>query len=452
MTNLAHLFINAFVWFNHFLNELIWGIPLIILILGTGVYLTFRTGFIQVTRSGTIIKTIVSGFVQKRKGEGDISPFQALTTALAATVGTGNIAGVATAISLGGAGAMFWMWFSAFFGMITKYSEIVLAVHFRERKPGSGVAGGPMYFLEKGLNNRTLAVLFAVFGSMAAFGIGNMVQANSVADAVAETFGIPSLITGLILAVAAGLVILGGIKRIALITEKLVPFMALFYVAGAIVILLLYKEAVPRALGSILSLAFTREAAVGGFVGAGVREAVRFGVARGIFTNEAGLGSASIAHASARTEHPVQQGVWGIIEVFIDTILICTLTALVILVTGALDSGLEGAALTTEAFNRGLPGPGGLIVAVGLIFFAFTTLLAWSFYGEKCFEFLFGTRASIRYRQAWLPFIIVGAVGGLRGIWALADTLNGLMAIPNLIGLVGLSGLVVKLTRDYFPN
>lgn len=452
MILMAHSIIGIFVRLNEFVNNLIWGIPLIILILGTGVYLTYRTGFIQVSRSGSIIKAIVLGFLQKKKGEGDISPFQALTTALAGTVGTGNIAGVATAISLGGAGAMFWMWFSAFFGMVTKYSEIVLAVHFRERKPGGGLVGGPMYFLEKGLNNRTLAVVFAVFGSLAAFGIGNMVQANSVADAAAETFGIPPLLTGLFMAAAAGLVILGGIKRIALITEKLVPFMALLYIVGAVMILVIYREAVPRVLGSILSLAFTAEAAAGGFVGAGVREAVKFGVARGIFTNEAGLGSAPIAHSSARTEHPVEQGVWGIIEVFTDTILICTLTALVILVTGAVDSGLEGAALTTEAFNRGLPGPGGLIVAVSLIFFAFTTLLAWSFYGEKCFEFLFGTRASIRYRQVWLPFIVVGAVGGLRNIWTLADTLNGLMAIPNLIGLIGLSGLIVKLTGDYFRN
>lgn len=347
---------------------------------------------------------------------------------------------------------MFWMWFSAFFGMVTKYSEIVLAVHYREKRSGSGTVGGPMYFLQKGLNNRMLAVFFAFFGSLAAFGIGNMVQANSVADAVNEAFGLPPFLTGFILAIIAGAVILGGIKRIASITEKLVPFMAALYVLGALIILILHMDLIPGALASIFNLAFTREAAVGGFVGVGVREAVRFGVARGIFTNEAGLGSASIAHASARTDHPVAQGVWGIIEVFIDTLVICTLTALVILVTGALDSGLEGAALTTEAFNRGLPGPGGLIVAVGLIFFAFTTLLAWSFYGEKCFEFLFGTKASLRYRQVWIPFILVGAVGGLRQIWSLADTLNGLMAIPNLIGLVGMSGLVVKLTRGYFRD
>lgn len=450
MKNPAASIFDFFSLINQAVNEIVWGIPLIVLILGTGVYLTYRTGFIQVTKISLIIRTIAAGFTQRKRGEGDISPFQALTTALAATVGTGNIAGVATAISLGGAGAMFWMWFSAFFGMVTKYSEIVLAVHYREKRPGSGTVGGPMYFLQNGLNNRVLAVLFAFFGSLAAFGIGNMVQANSVADAVGEAFGFPPFLTGLILAVIAGAVILGGIKRIASITEKLVPVMAVLYVLGALTILILHMELVPGALASIFNLAFTREAAAGGFVGVGVREAVRFGVARGIFTNEAGLGSASIAHASARTDHPVAQGVWGIIEVFIDTLVICTLTALVILVTGALESGLEGAALTTEAFNRGLPGPGGLIVAVGLIFFAFTTLLAWSFYGEKCFEFLFGTGASLRYRQVWIPFILVGAVGGLREIWSLADTLNGLMAIPNLVGLVGLSGLVVKLTRGYF--
>ncbi|RQD77466.1 MAG: sodium:alanine symporter family protein [Candidatus Syntrophonatronum acetioxidans] len=443
-------FFRIFTGLVDIVNQLVWGIPLILLILGTGIFLTYRTGFLPVVKSRSIIKTVVSGLIQK-KGEGDISPFQALTTALAATVGTGNIAGVATAISLGGAGAMFWMWFSAFFGMVTKYSEIVLAVHFREKKK-EGVAGGPMYFIQKGLQNRPLAWAFALFGSMAAFGIGNMVQANSVADAVGETMGIPPLVTGLILALLAGLVILGGIKRIGAITEKLVPFMAALYVFGALAILVFHRSLIPGALVSIFTLAFTGEAATAGFIGAGVREAVRFGVARGIFTNEAGLGSASIAHASARSEHPVQQGVWGVVEVFVDTLLICTLTALVILVTGALDSGLEGAALTAEAFNRGLPGYGGLVVSIGLVFFSFTTLLAWSFYGEKCFEFLFGTGASIRYRQLWIPFIVIGAVGGLRGIWILADTLNGLMALPNLIGLVGLSGLVVRLTREFFRD
>lgn len=450
MKNQAFSILELFAYIHQAVNEIVWGMPLISLILGTGIYLSYRTGFIQVTKIGLIAKGIAAGFTQQKRGDGDISPFQALTTALAATVGTGNIAGVATAISLGGAGAMFWMWFSAFFGMVTKYSEIVLAVHFREKKPGGRIVGGPMYFLQKGLNSRVLAVLFAFFGSLAAFGIGNMVQANSVADAVNIAFGVPPFITGIILAVIAGAVILGGIKRIASFTEKLVPIMALIYVLGAVTILVLNMELVPRALASIFNLAFTPQAAAGGFVGAGIRETIRFGVARGIFTNEAGLGSASIAHASARTQHPVAQGVWGIVEVFIDTLVICTLTALVILVTGALESGFEGAALTTEAFNLGLPGPGGLIVALGLIFFAFTTLLAWSFYGEKCFEFLFGTKASLRYRQVWIPFILVGAVGGLRGIWNLADTLNGLMAIPNLVGLVGLSGLVVKLTKEYF--
>ncbi|MDO9574617.1 MAG: sodium:alanine symporter family protein, partial [Candidatus Contubernalis sp.] len=390
MKNPAFSILELFAYIHQAVNEIVWGMPLIILILGTGVYLSYRTGFIQVTKIGLIAKGIAAGFTQQKRGEGDISPFQALTTALAATVGTGNIAGVATAISLGGAGAMFWMWFSAFFGMVTKYSEIVLAVHFREKKPGGRIVGGPMYFLQKGLNSRVLAVLFAFFGSLAAFGIGNMVQANSVADAVNIAFGVPPFITGIILAVIAGAVILGGIKRIASFTEKLVPIMALIYVLGAVTILVLNMELVPRAMASIFNLAFTPQAAAGGFVGAGIRETIRFGVARGIFTNEAGLGSASIAHASARTQHPVAQGVWGIVEVFIDTLVICTLTALVILVTGALESGFEGAALTTEAFNLGLPGPGGLIVALGLIFFAFTTLLAWSFYGEKCFEFLFG--------------------------------------------------------------
>ncbi len=384
--------------------------------------------------------------------KGDISPFQALTTALAATIGTGNIAGVATAITLGGPGAVFWMWVSAFFGMMTKYAEVVLAVHFRQTRKDGSVVGGPMYFLEYGLNQKLLAVLFAVFGSLAAFGIGNMVQANSVADAVREAFAVPPLITGIVLAVGTGAVILGGIRRVAAITEKLVPLMAGFYMIGALIIVLTSISQVPAAFSSIIGNAFTGRAAVGGFAGAGVLQAVRFGVARGIFTNEAGLGSASIAHAAARTDHPARQGLWGIFEVFFDTHVVCTLTALVIMVTGVWLEDLEGAALTTAAFNVGLPGPGGYIVAVGLVFFSFSTLVAWSFYGEKCFEYLAGNRWAVLYRLIWIPLIPIGAVGGLRAVWALADTLNGLMAIPNLIGLWGLSGIIIKLTREFFKK
>lgn len=436
---------------NNLLHSFVAGPVMIIAILSTGFYLTWRSNALQVRRFPLVLQeTVVSILRPSHHTKGEISPFQALTTALAATIGTGNIAGVATAITLGGPGAVFWMWVSAFFGMMTKYAEVVLAVHFRQTRQDGSVAGGPMYFLEYGLNQKLLAVLFAVFGSLAAFGIGNMVQANSVADAVREAFAVPPLITGLVLAVGTGAVILGGIRRVAAITEKLVPFMAGFYMIGALIIILTSLNQVPAAFSAIIGNAFTGRAAVGGFAGAGVLQAVRFGVARGIFTNEAGLGSASIAHAAARTDHPARQGLWGIFEVFFDTHVVCTLTALVIMVTGVWLEDLEGAALTTAAFNTGLPGPGGYIVAVGLVFFSFSTLVAWSFYGEKCFEYLAGTRWVVLYRLIWIPLIPIGAVGGLRAVWSLADTLNGLMAIPNLIGLWGLSGIIIKLTREFF--
>ena len=439
----------AFRQLNLWLHEFVGGPVLIVAILSTGLYLTLRMDFVQVKHFGRMLQETVLGLLRPDTGnKGDISPFQALTTALAATIGTGNIAGVATAITLGGPGAIFWMWVSAFFGMATKYSEVVLAVYYRQTKSDGMVVGGPMYFLEHGLKMRSLAVLFALFGALAAFGIGNLVQANSVADAINQAFAVPPLFTGFVLAAATAVVILGGIKRVAGITAKLVPFMAAFYLLGALAILILARTEVPAAFAAIVGNAFTGRAALGGFAGAGIMQAIRFGVARGIFTNEAGLGSASIAHAAARTDHPVRQGLWGIFEVFFDTHVVCTVTALVILVTGVWTTGLEGAALTTAAFNQGLPGPGGYIVAIGLIFFSFSTLVAWSFYGEKCFEYLVGTRLVILYRLVWIPLIPIGAIGGLRTVWALADTLNGLMAIPNLIGLWGLSGVIMRLTRE----
>lgn len=435
------------------LHNFVGGPVMIAAIISTGIYLSTRGSFLQVRCFGFVLRETLFGIFRSEKGtRGDISPFQALTTALAATIGTGNIAGVATAISLGGPGAVFWMWVSAFFGMMTKYAEVVLAVHFRRAKKGGAVVGGPMYYLEDGLNLKVLAVLFALFGALAAFGIGNMVQANSVADAVNQAFGIPPLATGFFLAVATALVILGGIRRIAAITDKLVPVMAVFYMVGALLVVLGAAKEIPAAFAAIVGNAFTGRAATGGFAGAAVSQAVRFGVARGIFTNEAGLGSASIAHAAARTDHPARQGLWGIFEVFFDTHFVCTLTALAIMVTGVWTEGLDGAALTTAAFNRGLPGPGGIIVAVGLVFFAFSTLVAWSFYGEKCCEYLAGSRSVTLYRLVWIPLIPLGAVGGLRAVWALADTLNGLMAVPNLVGLWGLSGVVLRLTRDFFQN
>lgn len=437
--------------FNSLLHGFVGGPLLIAAILITGIYLTVRSDFLQVRCFSLVLKeTVFSIFQSEKSGKGEMSPFQALTTALAATIGTGNIAGVATAITLGGPGAIFWMWVSAFFGMVTKYAEVVLAVHYRQTSQNGMVVGGPMYFLEYGLKKRFLAVMFALFGSLAAFGIGNMVQANSAADAVHQVFNISPLVTGIALSAATALVILGGIHRVAALTAKLVPLMSVFYVVSALIILLWFADQVPAALAAIIGNAFTGSAAVGGFAGAGVLQAFRFGVARGIFTNEAGLGSASIAHAAAKTDHPARQGLWGMFEVFFDTHLVCTITAVTILVTGVWIEGLEGASLTAAAFSRGLPGFGGYVVAFSLIFFAFSTLVAWSFYGEKCFEYLAGTRSVILYRVTWVLLIPVGAIGGLRTVWALADTLNGLMAIPNLIGLWGLSGVVIGLTREFF--
>lgn len=438
---------------NDAINGFVWGPVMLVLLVGTGVYFTVRTNLMPITKLGYVLKnTLFKMFDKKVAGEGDITPFQAVATALAATIGTGNIAGVATAIAIGGPGAIFWMWVSAIFGMGTKFAEVVLAIKYREKTEDGRYVGGPMYYIEKGLGWKWLAVVFAFFGAVAAFGIGNMVQANSVADSMNASFGIPHWISGVVLAIAAALVILGGLKRIASVTEKLVPVMAAFYIIGSIIILVSFAGQIPAAFGLIFKSAFTGSAAVGGFAGSTIMMAARFGVARGVFSNEAGLGSAPIAHAAATTDNPVRQGLWGIFEVFMDTIVICSMTALAIVVTGVWSSGLDGAALTTEAFNTGLPGPGGIIVAIGILLFAFSTLLSWSYYGERCAEYLFGSKINKFYRMLWIPFILVGAIGGLQLIWGVADTLNGLMAIPNLIGLLGCSGVVLKLTKDFFSS
>ena len=429
------------------------GWPAALLLVSAGIFLSLRSGFVPLRRFFPLLRlTLGSFFRSKEAGEpaaaGDISPFQALTTALAATVGTGNIAGVATAITLGGPGAIFWMWVSAFFGMTTKFAEIVLAVKFRVAKNGA-FAGGPMYTLQRGLGSPGLGLAYAFFGAVAAFGIGNLVQANSVAGVLNTAFEIPPLHTGILLALLVALVVLGGIRRIGKITETLVPLMALLYVGGSLVVLLICYRQVGPALVEIVRSAFTGRAAVGGFAGAGVLQALRYGVIRGVFSNEAGLGSASIAHAVAVTDHPVRQGLWGIVEVFIVSYIICTLTALVVLVTGAWKGALEGASMTAAAFNSVLPLWGNFIVSTALILFAFSTLLSWSYYGEQCFEYIFkGGR--FFYRLLWTAGIIVGALGGLRPVWALADSLNALMVIPNLVGLLGMSGLLAKLNREFW--
>lgn len=443
---------------NGIINNIVWGPPMLILLVGAGLYLTIRTNFFAFTKFGYAMKqTFFKMFSKDQVGEGEITAFQAVATALAATVGTGNIAGVATAIALGGPGAIFWMWMAALVGMTTKFAEVVLSIEFREKTPDGRFVGGPMYYIANGMKNKTagkvIAGIFATFGALAAFGIGNMVQSNSVAASLEVTFGFSKLAVGLVLAVLAALVIVGGIKRIGSVTEKLVPLMAAFYILGALVIVIRNGSQVPETFVLIFKNAFSGTSVVGGFVGATVAQAVRFGIARGVFTNEAGLGSSPIAHAAATTDHPVRQGLWGVFEVFVDTIVICSLTAFAILTSGAWETGETGAALTTMAFSKGLPGEwGGTIVSIGILLFAFSTLLGWQYYGEKCAEYLFGPKVIPIYKILWIPFIVIGAIGGLETLWALADTLNGLMAIPNLIGVIALSGIVIRLTKEFFSN
>ena len=443
---------------NETINGIVWGPAMLLLLVGTGIYLTIRTKFFSITKLGYILKnTLMKIFDKGDVGDGEVTPFQAVATALAATVGTGNIAGVATALTLGGPGAIFWMWVAALFGMTTKFAEVVLSIEFRERTPDGRFVGGPMYYIENGMKNKKLgkviATIFAIFGMLAAFGIGNMIQSNSIAESLEVTFGFNKLYVGIVLAVLATLVIVGGIKRIASVTEKFVPVMAAFYILGGLIIVIINIKQVPAAFGLIFGDAFTGTAAVGGFMGATISQAVRFGIARGVFTNEAGLGSAPIAHAAATTDHPVRQGLWGVFEVFVDTIVICTITALTIITSGAWTGEASGAALTTEAFSMGLPGSwGGIVVSIGILLFAFSTILSWEYYGERCAEYLFGPKVNKIYKVLWIPFIIIGSIGGLEALWDLADTLNGLMAIPNLIGIIALSGIVIRLTKEFFAD
>ena len=429
-------------------NSFVWGWPTIILLLGLGAYLMVGLRFMPLRRVGAGFGELLRG---RRSSEpGEIPPFRALMTAMSATVGTGNIAGVATAIAMGGPGAVFWMWVMALLGMATKYSEAVLAVHYRETTDAGEYHGGPMYYIQKGLGSNWtwLAMLFALFATIAAFGIGNMVQSNSVADALAHQFAVDETWTGFVMAALAGAVILGGLKHIAAVAARLVPLMSAAYVLCALIVILMYLPEVPAALGTIVASAFTGHAAVGGFAGTAVMMAIQFGVARGIFSNEAGLGSAPIAHAAARTQSPVRQGQIAMLGTFIDTLIICTMTALVIMLTGAWTSGANGAALSTQAFGMALPA-GGVIVALALAVFAFTTVLGWSFYGERCVQFLLGPRAILPFRALWIAALSFGATVELRQLWLLSDTLNALMAWPNLVAMLLLSGVVFRLTREH---
>lgn len=438
-----------------FLREIsdhIWGPVMLALLLGVGIYLTLGLRFFTFRRVITAVAILWQG--RHSDKEGDITPFQALMTALSATIGTGNIAGVATAIALGGPGAIFWMWLTALFGMATKYAEAVLAVEYREIDEQGQHVGGPMYYIKNGLKGKWnwLATAFAFFGAFAAFGIGNMVQANSVADAVQSLFQVPTHYTAIILTLLSAIVILGGISRIAEVASSLVPIMAISYILCALWVIGSHFEEIPQALGLIVKSAFSETAAVGGFTGAAVWVAIRFGVARGIFSNEAGLGSAPIAHAAAKTNDPIRQGMVAMLGTFIDTILVCTMTALVIILSGAWSSGENGAALSTLAFETVLPGIGSYVVVLGLVVFSFTTILGWSYYGERCAEYLFGTRYIWPYRILWLSAIPVGAMSKLTLVWLFADILNGMMAIPNLIALGLLSPVIFRMTRHYLRN
>ncbi len=438
---------------NAHVNSYVWGWPMIALLMGTGVLLTALTGVIQVRRLGFALREVLGKITQHGGGQGSVRPFQAVATALASTVGVGNIAGVATAIVIGGPGAVFWVWVSGLLGMATKYAEIVVALHYREPDDAGTVRGGAMYTLKKGLGLPWLGAVFALLTALAAFGIGNMVQANSVADALRATFGIETWITGVGLVVLTAVVILGGIKSIARVTEYLVPFMALLYLGGGAIVLALHADRIPAALGLIVSGAFSGTAAVGGFAGSTMMLALRYGVARGLFSNEAGLGSAPMVHAAADTDHPVRQGMYGIFEVFVDTILICTTTGLVIMVTDTWSSGLTGAALSAKAFEVGLPGTfGSIVVTGGLMLFAFSTLIGWSYYGETGIVYLAGSRAAMPYRLLWLVFVYLGATGSLHLVWDVADTLNGLMALPNLIGVLASIPLLLRLQREFFAK
>ncbi len=437
---------------NAWLNGYVWGWPTIVLLLGTGLLLTVVTRGAQFRYLGLTLREVLGKITQKAHAPGSVSPFQAVATALASTVGVGNIAGVATAIAIGGPGALFWLWISGVLGMCTKFAEIVIALHYREQDARGVWRGGAMYTLRK-LGLPWLGSAFAALVALAAFGIGNMVQANSVADSLRASFGVSPQITGLILAVITGAVIIGGIRRIGEVTEIMVPAMALFYLVGGLVILIRYAAEIPAALGLVIDGAFTGTAATGGFAGSTLMMALRYGVARGLFSNEAGLGSAPIVHAVAQTDHPVRQGLYGIFEVFVDTILVCTTTGLVVLVTDSWTHGLSGAALAGAAFSTGLPGTwGNVVVTVSLVLFAFSTVIGWSYYGETGIVYLLGAKAAVPYRLVWLVFIYLGSVGSLHLVWDIADTLNGLMALPNLLSVLLSLTLLRRLLKEFFVH
>lgn len=441
----------VFAEFVSLASSFLWGKFLWMLILGVGLFLSVRLAFLPILKIGYAFRQLWSGRHTEEKA--GISPFSALMLSLSATVGTGNIVGVATAIGVGGPGALFWMWFSAILGMATKYAEAVCAVHYREKNALGRFVGGPMYYIKNGLGRRWLwlAVSFAIFGALAGFGIGNAVQANSIADALATAFNVPRGLLAVIMVILVGLVLLGGVRRIAMSARALVPFMTAAYLVAGLIVISANIDQLPAVLVLVVESAFTGTAAQGGFAGAVIALAIEKGVSRGVFSNEAGLGSAPIAHAAAETDSPVRQGCVAMLGTFIDTIIICSITGLAILVTGAWTLGAVGVEMSQHAFASVLPF-GDKIVALSLTIFAFTTILGWSYYGERCAEFLFGHKITFWYRIAWVLMIPLGILAGLELVWNIADLLNGLMAIPNVIALIALSSVVVRLTRQHFDG
>ena len=433
-------------------NDFLWGLPLILGIMGTGIYISFRLKGVQFRKLGFALKhTLGRIFEADDEADGDISPFSALATALAATVGTGNIVGVSLAIIMGGPGAIFWMWVAAIFGMATKFAEVTLALAYREKRAGAFV-GGPMYYIEKGLKNKGLAKTFALFASIAVFGIGNSTQSNAIAGVLRDNFGISTLTTGIFLSIFAGIVIVGGLASISKVTEKLVPFMSVFYILGSVWIIFLNRANLLPAIESIFVGAFAPMSVAGGVAGLSIKQVMSAGVARGVFTNEAGLGSSPMAHASASTDHPVRQGLWGMTEVFVDTMIICSLTALVILTTGVDRSvGVDARTLVASAFAS-TSSIGGLILSLGISLFAFSTILGWAYYGELASSYILGDGVKKYYRIVYVIFVFIGANMDLGLAWTVSNILNGLMALPNLYALWRLAPILVKLEKDFFKD
>ena len=459
----APSFVDQISAINSKVNSFAWGPIMLALLVGSGVYLSIRTGFLQVRKFGFVMKnTLGSLFKKSDKDHGNnLSPFQAVATALAGTVGTGNIAGVTGAIFVGGPGAVFWMWVSAFFGMCTKYAEIVLAMKYREKDKDGVYHGGPMYYIVNGLgkNWKFLAVIFAILGGLASFGIGNIAQSSEIAGAVNSLTGLSPLVCGIILAIIVAIVIIGGVKRIGQVTSLMVPFMSIFYIVAGIAVIIMKIGDIPSVFVQIFKGAFSFEAVGGGIFGYAIMVAMRNGFARGVFSNEAGLGSAPMAHAASSTEEPVEQAIWGVFEVFFDTIVICSITALTVLLSGVLNTpgGLDAfaskGAAAVAAFNTILPGTiGGTIIQISLLFFALSTIISWGYYGETCWNYLTKGNKVVGYiyKIIFILMCIVGSTGSGTLMWDIADTLNGLMALPNLIALIPLAGVVAKLTKDYF--